>query len=86
MEHELIRLTRRLILSRRDRLLPSRWLPPVDLYRTKDLDDVPESVREEMEFMLADRIDDVLRAAIPELLPEDESDEATESSGQGSEA
>ena len=36
MEHELIRLTRRLILSRRDRLLPSRWLPPADLYRTPD--------------------------------------------------
>lgn len=50
----------------------------------KDLDDVPDSVREEMEFTLADRIDDVLRAAIPGLLPEDESAEATESSGQES--
>ncbi|TVP88946.1 MAG: endopeptidase La [Thioalkalivibrio sp.] len=49
----------------------------------KDLDDVPESVREEMVFILADRIDDVLRTAIPELLPEDASDQANESSGQG---
>ena len=36
MEHELIRLTRRFMLSRRDRLLPSCWLPPADLYRTPD--------------------------------------------------
>ncbi len=36
MEHELIRLTRRLMLSRRERLLPSRWLPPADLYSTPD--------------------------------------------------
>ncbi|TVP78691.1 Hsp20/alpha crystallin family protein [Thioalkalivibrio sp.] len=34
MEHELIRLTRRLALTRRDRLLPTRWLPPADLYET----------------------------------------------------
>lgn len=34
MEDELIRLTRRLALTRRDRLLPVRWLPPADLYKT----------------------------------------------------
>ena len=38
-----------------------------------DLDDLPDTVREEMEFVLADRIDDVLRTAIPELLSEAES-------------
>ncbi len=48
----------------------------------KDLDDLPESVREEMEVMLADRIDDVLRMAIPELLPEGESAPPAESSEQ----
>lgn len=148
MDHELIRLTRRLMLTRQDRLLPSRWLPPGDLYATPegwllrvemagvapetisvavasidsgrptradtamtgeitlsglvlpvggvkekvlaarraglkrvilprqnatDLDDLPETVREEMEFVLADRIDDVLRTAIPDLLSEAES-------------
>jgi HSP20 family protein len=36
MEHELIRLTRRLALTRRDRLMPTRWLPPADLYKTPD--------------------------------------------------
>ncbi len=47
----------------------------------KDLDDLPDSVREEMEFTLAERIDDVLRTAIPELLPENEPDEANDSEG-----
>ncbi|TVP78690.1 endopeptidase La [Thioalkalivibrio sp.] len=46
----------------------------------KDLDDLPDTVREEMEFVLADRIDNVLRAAIPGLLPEAESAEPVESS------
>ncbi len=36
MDHEWIRLTRRLVLTRRDRLLPTRWLPPADLYATPD--------------------------------------------------
>lgn len=46
----------------------------------KDLEDLPDTVREAMEFVLADRIDDVLRAAIPELLPEAESTEPAEAS------
>ena len=33
----------------------------------KDLRELPESVRQEMEFTLAERIEDVLEAAIPEL-------------------
>jgi ATP-dependent Lon protease len=33
----------------------------------KDLREVPDSVRREMEFVLAERIEDVLKAAIPEL-------------------
>ena len=33
----------------------------------KDLRDLPDSVRGEMEFVLADRIEQVLKAAIPEL-------------------
>jgi ATP-dependent Lon protease len=33
----------------------------------KDLPDLPEHVREEMEFILAERIEQVLEAAIPEL-------------------
>ncbi|HZT36653.1 MAG TPA: endopeptidase La [Bryobacteraceae bacterium] len=33
----------------------------------KDLRDVPEAVRSEMEFVFADRIEDVLMAAIPDL-------------------
>jgi len=39
----------------------------------KDLEDLPDTVRDAMAFVLADRIDDVLRAAIPELLREAES-------------
>jgi ATP-dependent Lon protease len=46
----------------------------------KDLDELPDTVREEMEFVLSDRIDDVLRAAIPELLPEADSTGPTGSS------
>ena len=33
----------------------------------KDLRELPEDVREEMEFVLAERIEDVLAAAIPAL-------------------
>ena len=33
----------------------------------KDLRELPESVRQELEFILAERIEDVLAAAIPEL-------------------
>jgi ATP-dependent Lon protease len=33
----------------------------------KDLSELPESVRREVEFTLADRIETVLAAAIPEL-------------------
>lgn len=47
----------------------------------KDLEDLPDTVREAMAFVLADRIDDVLRAAIPELLPEAEANEPAASSG-----
>jgi len=36
----------------------------------KDLRDLPEHVRKEMEFFFASRIDDVFRQAIPNLLPE----------------
>ncbi len=43
------------------------------------LGDLLGTVREEMEFVLADRIDDVLRTAIPELLPEVESAKQAES-------
>ena len=35
----------------------------------KDLRELPAPVRDEMEFVLADRIEDVLTAAIPELAP-----------------
>ncbi|WP_019623948.1 endopeptidase La [Thioalkalivibrio thiocyanoxidans] len=35
----------------------------------QDLEDLPDTVREEMEFLFAERIEDALRAAIPELLP-----------------
>jgi ATP-dependent Lon protease len=35
----------------------------------KDLRELPDSVRGEMEFVLAERIQDVLKAAIPELAP-----------------
>jgi ATP-dependent Lon protease len=34
----------------------------------KDLRDLPEHVRREMEFVLAERIDDVLAAAVPGLV------------------
>jgi ATP-dependent Lon protease len=34
----------------------------------KDLRDIPENVRNELEFIFADRIEDVLSAAIPELV------------------
>ena len=34
----------------------------------KDLDDLPDEVREEMDVILAERIDDVLAAVIPDLL------------------
>jgi ATP-dependent Lon protease len=33
----------------------------------KDLRDLPEHVRAEMEFILAERVEDVLTAAIPQL-------------------
>lgn len=33
----------------------------------KDLDEIPEPIRKEMEFILAERVEDVLAAAIPEL-------------------
>lgn len=36
----------------------------------KDLRDLPEHVRNEMEFIFAERIDEVFAATIPELLPE----------------
>jgi ATP-dependent Lon protease len=36
----------------------------------KDLRDLPEHVRKEMEFIFAERIDEVFAATIPELLPE----------------
>jgi HSP20 family protein len=36
MEHDLIRLTRRLALTQLGRLLPTRWLPPADLYESPD--------------------------------------------------
>ncbi len=36
----------------------------------KDLRELPEDVRESMEFVLAERIEDVLAAAIPGLVPE----------------
>ncbi len=35
-----------------------------------DLDDLPEEVREDLEFLFAERIDDVLRAVVPDLLAE----------------
>ena len=35
----------------------------------KDLRELPESVRHDMEFTLAERIEDVLTTAIPELAP-----------------
>ena len=33
----------------------------------KDLRDLPEEVRNEMQFLFAERIEDVLKAAIPQL-------------------
>ena len=33
----------------------------------KDLNELPEKIRAELEFVLVDRIDDALIAAIPEL-------------------
>jgi len=33
----------------------------------KDLRDLPEEVRQEMEFVFADRVEDVLRAMLPSL-------------------
>jgi ATP-dependent Lon protease len=33
----------------------------------KDLEDIPESVREALEFVFVDRIEDVLAVALPEL-------------------
>ena len=33
----------------------------------KDLRDVPEHVRSEMKFIFAERVEDVLRAAVPHL-------------------
>jgi ATP-dependent Lon protease len=35
----------------------------------KDLGELPDPVRAELEVVLADRIEDVLKAAIPELAP-----------------
>jgi ATP-dependent Lon protease len=35
----------------------------------KDLRELPEHVRREMEFVLAERIEDVLAAAVPDLMP-----------------
>ena len=37
----------------------------------KDLVDLPDTVREELEFFLVERIEDVLKAAIPGLLREE---------------
>jgi ATP-dependent Lon protease len=34
----------------------------------KDLRDLPEEVRKEMEFIFADRVEDVLRAVVPGLV------------------
>lgn len=39
-------------------------------HNEKDLRDIPEKIREEMEFVLARRIEDVLQVAIPELARE----------------
>jgi ATP-dependent Lon protease len=33
----------------------------------KDLRDLPEHVRDEMKFIFAERVEDVLRAAVPQL-------------------
>jgi ATP-dependent Lon protease len=37
------------------------------LANRKDLVELPDNIREELEFVLVDRIDDALTAAIPEL-------------------
>ena len=34
----------------------------------KDLRDLPEEVRQEMEFIFADRVEDVLQAVVPGLI------------------
>jgi ATP-dependent Lon protease len=34
----------------------------------KDLRDLPDEVRKEMEFIFADRVEDVLRAVVPGLV------------------
>jgi ATP-dependent Lon protease len=36
----------------------------------KDLRDLPDHIRKEMEFHFADRIDDVFRQTIPGLVPD----------------
>ena len=36
----------------------------------KDLRDLPEEVRSEMEFIFAERVEDVLRAVLPDLIQE----------------
>jgi ATP-dependent Lon protease len=38
-------------------------------HNEKDLPDIPDEVRREMEFILADRVEDVLAAAVPDLQP-----------------
>ena len=43
---------------------PARLLPG---YNEKDLRDIPEQVRKEMEFVFCERIEDALTAAVPEL-------------------
>jgi ATP-dependent Lon protease len=50
----------------------------------RDLDDLPEHVRPELEVIFAERIEDVLAAAIPELGPKlNPSRSAFSSSGDG---
>ena len=46
----------------------------------KDLRDLPENVRKEMEFIFAESIDDVFREAVPGLIPEEAPVAAGESS------
>jgi hypothetical protein len=48
------------------------WEPRADVYRMadaneKDLRELPDSIRRDMEFIPAERIEHVLKAAIPEL-------------------
>jgi HSP20 family protein len=35
MDHDLVRLTRRLVLARSEQLRPRRWRPPADIYRSR---------------------------------------------------